>query len=310
MKLLTILFSLVLLVVFTPTVQADHCKVFGCDDVMFGTYDRYNPAIQELRVTQTHRWNYVQEDRISILGAVVTGLEEYSAEFEILMQYDASSPYVQYASGGMSFVYGNASHGPCGSWAIGCLPDFPSKPHVVYDAIAMQPWPLRSQIEVVLHEIGHQIGNFGEGYRESYIYGEASCSGTNRANLSVMGCGLFNAQYIMGYEREAWAETHGIRSRQDWEKGTGNNGAPYLFWCLDPSEVKAYNGGWGKIKWVALMAYGPSGYHYAGVRIPLVLDNNGCQGFHYSNYIGVDEVPCFNLENGANIRVGRTDTCI
>ena len=277
--------------------HADHEILFTAPG--FGTLDKFNPEITDLRLTGVHRWTYIQErGAANMLPAVITGLEETSAEFGVLMQYDPNG-WRQIASSGLDFIYGNASHGACGSWAIGCIPDFLSgRQSAVYDSVAMAQWPVRSQTEVVLHETLHKVGNFAEGYRHDT---STPCGGNNRANRSVMGCGLLNAQFLGDYEREAWVLSHGVNRPSVYGHGRNEAGA-YIYWCNPESRASR----------VAIMAYTPAdgGYRWTGEALPLRLDANRCQGFLYEPLVAPWELPCFSLENGASTRLGRGDLCI
>lgn len=277
--------------------HADHEILFTAPG--FGTLDKFNPEITDLRLTGVHRWTYIQErGAANMLPAVITGLEETSAEFGVLMQYDPNG-WRQIASSGLDFIYGNASHGACGSWAIGCIPDFLSgRQSAVYDSVAMAQWPLRSQTEVVLHETLHKVGNLAEGYREN---SSVPCGGTSRANRSVLGCGLLNAQFLGDYEREGWALSHGPGQPPIYGHGYNDAGA-YIYWC---------NPDW-KANRVAIMAYefGTGAYRWTGEAVRVSLDGNRCQGFLYEHLVRNNELPCFSLENGASTRYGRADVCV
>jgi len=197
--------------------SADHRVLFP--------YPENNPAMQELAATGVHRWTYVQEGPASLYGAISAGLEEAAADLGFGLE-EVTDGWRQIASSGAAFVYGNSRHGACGAWATECLPDFQtSRQATVYDAVRMVVWPLRSQIAVVLHGGGgHALGNFGEGYREAYVYGETSCAPLDLGgapvtawgvtvrgiHLGVMNCGLFNREYIDDWFRHAWVYAHGI----------------------------------------------------------------------------------------------------
>ena len=197
---------------FRAPAHADHQVVF--EQAPYGRLDQYNPVIRELRQTGVFRWRYVQDPGgIDRLGAVAQALDEISAEFGVYMLPDPSG-FPIFSSGGADFIYGNNKHGACGSWAIGCVTEFPTDPKIVVDAAAMAGWPLRSILEVLLHELFHELGNFAEGYRESYVYGVTSCAPVDDGGVvagihrSLMNCGLFNAQVIDSYIRFAWAYSH------------------------------------------------------------------------------------------------------
>ena len=78
----------------------------------------------------------------------------------------------------------------------------------------MLPWFVRSRLEVSLHELLHELGNFAEGYREDYVYGAASCppaddgGWTPGVHKSVMSCGLTNGQFLDGYPDRVWGLSH------------------------------------------------------------------------------------------------------
>ena len=190
----------------------DHILVF--EQAPYGRLDKYNPAILELRQTNIFRWRYEQDaGGIDRLSAVAQALDEISADFGVFMLPDPAG-FPIFSSAGGDFIYGNSRHGACGSWAIGCVTEFPTNPKVVVDTSTMASWPLRSVLEVLLHELFHLAANLAEGYREGYVYGTTSCAPVDDGGVvagihrSLMNCGLLNAQVIDTYIRFAWAYSH------------------------------------------------------------------------------------------------------
>lgn len=293
--------------------EADHQVTFFVDG--YGELDQYNPAIRELRDHGVFRWRYVQEPGgVNAIDDVLAALDRFSARYGVLMVHDPINGYNLVSTGGSNFIYGNGLHGACGSWAIGCITEFPHKPATVLDTGTMAGWPQASRLEVWYHELLHTLSNLAEGYMEGYIYGTTSCAPINDGGVvagihrSLMNCGLFNAQVLDAYTDFAWGYSHNPCRPDDCFIAKGvNEGGEYVFWKNT-----------AKTRSVSFFACTP-GVGANGERICTSyrwlnyhLSPQGTyQGWHLSNLpLQPGEVACINLENGVSSRYGRNDRCL
>lgn len=263
---------------FVGTARADDEDLFGENNTTYGRFDKYNPALLELRATGVSCWEYVQESSgANIRAAIVEAKAEAAAEFGFRVE-ERSGCWKQIASGGMAFVYGNSLHGPGGTGAIGIVDKYlTSGQQVVYDSAAMAAWGRNSQKEVVHHEdTGHVLGNFAEGY--IHQGGQLKCAALDTPQRrSFMNCGLLNNQFIDDYIRATWAKSHypdGFKpvcgpSKSLSCAGTGRNAAGFYVWFCEP--VRDY-----KVTRISILRADGS---WTGVHLSSTdLDTNRCRG--------------------------------
>lgn len=287
---------------FGPThAEADHQALFCGYNTSTGCLDVLNPAIVELRETGVHRFRIVQETSGSIEPAIRSGLQDYADRYAFFLVEDESSPYAQIMSGGTAFIYGNSLHGACGTWAIECLPNFPSTPTVAYNANVMQLWGFGSQREVVYHGVCHQLANCAEGYMEAYVYGSVSAAPIDDGGAvivlaglinpaieqvsytgqhrSVMNTGLFNRQDLDTYIDALWCLSHCIRNPAITDHGN------YVTWCdADPKDTA-----------VAMTAWDGREERYVGH-----IESGagpGCHGAQTTAWLRPGEIACFHFDN-------------
>ena len=250
---------------FAGIAFADDEDLFGENNAQYGRFDKYNRPLLELRRTGVHGWEYVQEGRTNIRDVIAESLDDYGREFGI-GHVEGVGGWKEIASGGMAFVYGNSLHGPCGSGAIGCLPDYlTAKQAIVYDADTMASWPRSSKKEGVNHEEGHHIANFAEGY--IHQGGQIKCAPLDTPqHRSFMNCGLTNNQVIDDYIRRIWAKSHyPPKLAGAW---WGWNGQWFAYSCKFSENTTR----------VAVLVDDGSGVRWAGLTKPLSVDSNGCMG--------------------------------
>ena len=215
----------IFLIVTAPT-EADNQRYLTGDPRCFDCPGWYTaPEVARLTATGEWRWDTrVDGGGINILPAVLTGLDEYSEAFSILMAYTPGAP-AHIASGGMAFIYGTADRPGCGSGATACLPRYGISLDIVYDSVSMSTWSLRSQTGVVLHELGHAVMDAGEMYR--HTGGQIACTGKP---WTVMDCGLGHAQTIQPFDRQTFALKHYPAALTEYGMGQHPDGTPYVYW--------------------------------------------------------------------------------
>ncbi len=250
----------------------------------------------ELQETGVWRWSYKQAAGApSLLGPVQQGLEEWAAVTGIRLVRDQVDGNLNYAATSREFTYGNGLRVGCPG-ATACLNAYGRDVDIWYDAQLMSTYFPRSQVGVVLHELGHAQMDAGEQY--IHTGGFISC---NSDPTSVMSCGIGHALFIQPFDKETWALFHGLPKAG--YTGTGvNGGGNYIFWCRpDPRATH-----------MAIMAHNTvtKGYRWTGVIDAIELNpRTQCQGFLVDKYLRPNEIPCINVEHGANKRLGRNDTC-
>ena len=263
MRRLFIAFVLGFFALVAAPVTADHQITFIHDT--YGDLAQYNPIIKSRRGTATVYWSYEQDSGgVYAHAEVAQALQELSSDlgfFAVEVAPGTPGALRIFSSGGVEFIYGNAKHGGCGTWAIGCVTEFPTDPKLVIDTATMQPWGLRSRLEVALHELMHAIANLAEGYWEEYVYGAASCAPVDDGppyapgmHRSFMNCGLTNNQFVDWYVRFAWAYAHEIENPPPAWFGRHPDGTPFVYW---------ENGSDSRARYVALVFSEPNGFWWS-----------------------------------------------
>ena len=248
----------------------------------------------ELRQSGVWRWRYQQAPGVpSIRQPIEQALGEWAEQTGIRLIYDPSiSSNLQYAATSREFTYGNGLRVGCPG-ATACLNAYGRDVDIWYDAQLMATYFARSQVGVALHELGHAMADAGEQY--IHTGGGIFCNGDP---TTVMSCGIGHALTLKPFDLQTWAIFHGLPKAKF--TGTGfNGGGNYVFWCnADPNATH-----------VAILAYNilTKGYRWTGVHAPPATDH--CQGWHVDALLRPNEIPCVNIENGANKRLGRNDTC-
>lgn len=284
---------------FAGAARADDEDLFGENNAQYGRFDKYNPALLEMRRTGVSCWEYVQEPSgANIRDAIIETKAEAAAEFGFRVEERAGC-WRHVASGGMAFVYGNSLHGPGGTGAIGIVDKYlTSGQQIVYDSAAMVMWPRSSQKEVVHHEdTGHVLGNFAEGY--IHQGGQIRCAPLDTPQRrSFMNCGLLNNQFIDDYIRATWKKSHGNAPLTVF--GTGMNAAGmYVYACNFESTATRLS--------VIYEDYGPR--YWSGIIKEIKPDANGCMGIGEFEGMYVSPGRCYWLkqENAAGWKVSRNE---
>lgn len=141
------------------------------------------------------------------------------------MSYASGAP-AHIASGGMAFIYGTGDRPGCGTGATACLPRYGSNLDIVYDAVSMSLWSLRSETGVTLHELGHAIMDAGEMYR--HTGGTIACTGKP---WTIMDCGLGHALTIQPFDIQTFALKHYPPPLSEYGSGRHPDGVPFVYWC-------------------------------------------------------------------------------
>ena len=212
-------------------------KIAAGDDKRFlrnpaGCGDFCPPPVaiaQQWWLEETGAWPfcYHQETNASIRTAVLQGLTEWQEHTGVFYYEDCSlNDYEHIATAGNAFVYGTGSRPGCGLSATACLPQYTAKVRIVYDAASMQPWPLRSQIAVVLHEECHAEADCGEYYR--HTGGQLACTGKP---WSIMDCGLGHALTVQPFDVQTFRSFHYPPFLAHYGFGRHADGTAYVFFC-------------------------------------------------------------------------------
>ena len=297
-RVLALPLALFLLIGGFSLVQADDRRFLRCPQASGDFCPPPAPLTEqaELQETGVWRWSYEQAAGApSILGPVEQGLREWAAATAIRLQFDPVNGNLNYAATSREFTYGNGLRVGCPG-ATACLNAYGRDVDIWYDAQLMATYFQRSQVGVVLHELGHAMADAGEQY--VHTGGFISC---NSDPTSVMSCGIGHALFIQPFDKQTWAIFHGLPKAG--YTGTGvNGGGNYIFWCRPDASATQ----------VAIMAYNTEtkGYRWTGVVDKIELNpKTQCQGFLVDRYLQANEIPCINIEHGASKRLGRNDTC-
>ena len=295
-RLVAILLAFAVYLIAAAAVEADDRRFLRCPANSGDFCSPPAPLAEqaELRQTGVWRWRYEQAAGVpSIRAPIEQALQEWATLTGISLVFDpAASSNLQYAATSREFTYGNGLRVGCPG-ATACLNAYGRDVDIWYDAHLMATYFARSQVGVALHELGHAMADAGEQY--IHTGGGIFC---NRDPSTVMSCGIGHALTIQPFDRQTWAIFHDLPAAKF--TGTGfNGGGNFIYWCETNSDATQ----------VAILAYKTvtKGYRWTGVHAPTA--TNHCQGWHVDSLLRANEIPCVNIENGANKRLGRNDTC-
>ncbi len=294
--LAAILLAIVVCLITASAAEADDRRFLRCPQHSGDFCSPPAPLAEqaELRQTGVWRWRYQQASGVpSIRAPIEQASQEWARQTGISVVYDPSaSSNLQYAASSREFTYGNGLRVGCPG-ATACLNAYGRDVDIWYDAQLMATYFMRSQVGVGLHKLGHAMADAGEQY--IHTGGGIFCNGDP---ATVMSCGIGHALTLQPFDLQTWAIFHGLPPAKF--TGTGfTGGGNYIFWCeTDPVATH-----------VAILAYNTvtKGYRWTGVHAPTATDD--CQGWHVDALLRPNEIPCVNIENGANKRLGRNDTC-
>lgn len=260
----------------------------------FPGIDHLNVGQAELLNAGIYRWRYSKNASCQgdVFPAVIAALDHISRETNVMMLHDPANGWDVYANCGTSFA------AVCGSstGVIGCLGrGFPWNCDIDINTLMAYPvaYPADSQFSIMLHEFMHCLMTWNEQYAPNFAPSPGWRDFMNTGPLSRHGF-----EYV---EQQRWARVADPCYAKNCVRGIGGSGAGlHVFWS---NHARGY--------YAAILAFDvvTGIYRFTGLRVP----TNGApyQGLLLSEIpLGPNERPCVNLENGANIFLGRNDTCL
>lgn len=247
------------------------------------------PAYSELLQQGIVRWSYARNPSCAgdLINEVVDALNQLSAEMNVLVFYDDAAPMRLYVNCGPDF------NSVCTSAAAACLGrGFPRNCQIDFSN-KITTYFYVTRVSIAFHEILHCLLVWNEQYN---VLTFSAVPGWH----DFMNTGSDSRHYFEYIELQRWARTAGPAPLG--ETGRGNNGAEYVWWGgVDRKTTR-----------MAILAWRPADgrYRWTGVQVPLAVDSQGRQGFHFEHLLEVGEVVCVNPENAASTQWGRNDVCL